>query len=469
MGRRRRNKILHGVTITGMADKGKAVGRDQEGQVVFVQGAVPGDEVDVFVTKKRRGFNEGRVTNFIKYAPHRIEAFCEHFGVCGGCKWQHLSYEQQLTYKQQIVKDAIQRIGKIEAEEFIDILGSEETRFYRNKLEFSFSCKKWLPPAELNTDISNKEDVLGFHPPKAFDKIIHIDKCYLQYEPSNKIRNTVFKICKDQGLSFYDAFLDKGFMRNMVVRITTLDQIMLIMVFGENDMEKVEGVLSAIKEQLPEITSLHYCINQKVNDYILDLDIVPHTGPAYVEEMLGDVKFKIGNKSFFQTNSRQAVRLFDKVVEFAGFTGNENVYDLYCGIGSISLYVAKHAKQVVGVEEIAAAIDDANENAAINNFDNCVFYAGDAKDVVTPEFAEKHGAPDIVITDPPRAGMHQKMVQTLLDLAAPKIVYVSCNPATMARDLNLLSEKYTLKKIQPVDMFPHTHHIEVVTLLELKQ
>jgi len=290
----------------------------------------------------------------------------------------------------------------------------------------------------------------------------------LQYEPSNKIRNTTFAIAKKQGLTFYDARTHIGFMRNMVVRISTLGQIMLIVVVGEDDQEKIETLLVALKDQLPEITSLHICVNQKVNDFILDLPIKTWSGPGFIEEQLGEVKFKIGPKSFFQTNSRQAVKLFDKVVEFAQLTGEENVYDLYCGIGSIALYVAGQAKQVVGVEEIAAAIDDANENAAINSIDNAIFYAGDVKDVVTPAFAAKHGKPDLVITDPPRAGMHAKMVAMLLELAAPRIVYVSCNPATQARDLQLLSEKYIVEKVQPVDMFPQTHHIETVAALRLK-
>lgn len=468
MGRRKK-KILESVLITGIADKGKAVGRDPEGQVVFVDGAVPGDEVKVLVRRKRKGFMEGQILDFISYADHRVKPFCEHFDSCGGCKWQHLSYEKQLEYKEQVVRDAVRRIGKLEPENFYDILGCEETSYYRNKMEFSFSCKKWLPPEMLNTEVSNEEDVCGFHPPRAYDKIIHINHCHLQYEPSNKIRNTVFQIAKDQGYTFHDARLKTGFMRNMFVRISTLGQIMVTVVVGENDVEKVEKFMAIIMEQLPEITCLYYCINEKVNDYILDLPIIHYTGPTYIEEKMGEVLFRIGSKSFFQTNTRQGTKLFEKVIEFAEFTGNENVYDLYCGIGSIALFMAKQVKQVVGVEEIETAIEDAKVNAQINDIENTIFYAGDVKDVVTADFAAQHGAPDVVITDPPRAGMHAKMVAMLLELAAPKIVYVSCNPATQARDMQLLSEKYILEKIQPVDMFPQTHHIETVALLRLRK
>ncbi len=468
MGRSRKKKIIEGLVITGMADKGKAVGRTPEGQVVFVDGLVPGDVARVLITKKRKGFLQGRSIGLEQPSEKRIPAFCSHFGKCGGCKWQNLEYDTQLTYKNQIVQDAIKRIGKIEPGQWLPILGSTETQFYRNKLEFSFSSKKWLTPEELNTDMSNKENVLGFHPPGAFDKIIHVDKCYLQYEPSNKIRQTIFEICKEQDYEFWDARANVGFPRNIVIRTSTTGQIMVVMVVGENDMDKTNRLMEAIKERLPEITSLHYCINTKVNDFILDLDIVNFNGLPYIEEMLGAVKFRIGPKSFFQTNTRQAVRLFDKVVEFADLKGSENVYDLYTGIGSIALYVSNYCKQVVAVEEVPEAIEDAKVNAEINEIDNCIFYAGDVKDIVDESFATKHGKPDLVITDPPRAGMHAKLIETLLDLEAPVIVYVSCNPATQARDLQLLSEKYQVEKIQPVDMFPHTHHIEVVARLSLR-
>ncbi len=454
--------------MTGMADKGKAVGRTEEGQVVFVDGLVPGDIATVLITKKKKGFMQGRSIELEQASEHRIPAFCSHFGKCGGCKWQHLDYETQLTFKNQIVQDAINRIGKVPVGEWLPILKSLETKYYRNKLEFSFSSKKWLTTEELNTDMSNAENVLGFHPQGAFDKIIPLDHCYLQYEPSNHIRQTILEICLEKKYEFWDARANTGYPRNIVIRTSSIGQIMLIMVVGENDVEKVLDLMATIEERLPEIHSLFYCINTKVNDFILDLEMVNVKGPSFIEEHLGEVKFHIGPKSFFQTNTRQAVRLFDKVIEFAALTGSENVYDLYTGIGSIALYIAKKCKQVVAVEEVPEAIEDAKVNADINEIDNCIFYAGDVKNIVDSSFAEKHGRPDIVITDPPRAGMHAKLIETLLELAAPVIVYVSCNPATQARDLQLLGEKYQVEKIQPVDMFPHTHHIEVVARLTLK-
>ncbi len=464
---RRKKKILHNVVIKGIADKGKAVGRDAEGQVVFVDNVVPGDIVDVLVLRKKKGVMQGTPLEFIEYSKDRIEPFCSHFEVCGGCKWQHLAYEVQLQHKETVVRDAIQRIAKVEVEDFQPILGSDATQYYRNKLEFSFSNKRWLTAEELNTDISNRQDVLGFHRAGAFDKILDIDHCYLQGEPSNKLRNKARELAHAQGLSFYDAREHTGFMRNMIIRKTELGQLMVIVVFGENDMDKVKAFLDPMLEIFPEITSLHYCINTKVNDFILDLDIPNYFGPAYVEEKLGEVVFRIGPKSFFQTNTNQAVRLFDVVADFVGLSGNENVYDLYSGIGSIALYLAAKCKQVVGIEEVPAAIEDAKINQELNGISNAVFYAGDVRHVLSDEFAEKHGKPDVIITDPPRAGMHANVVEFLLKLEAPKIVYVSCNPGTQARDLFLLKQKYKVSKMRPVDMFPHTHHIENVALLEL--
>lgn len=464
----RKKKVLKNVTLSGFAHKGRSVGRDEEGRVCFVERTVPGDVVDVIVTKKKGGFMEGFPQVFHKYSADRIEGFCSHFGVCGGCKYQNLAYETQLHHKEQVVKDAIERIGKVESTVFHPIVPSLETQFYRNKLEFTFANKRWLTNEEIADGTSNEADVLGFHRPRAFDKIINIDKCYLQADPCNGIRNAAREIGMEQGLVFFDIRKNEGYLRNIIIRVTTLGEVMVIVVVHTGEEEKRTAYLDELLRRFPSITSLHYCVNPKVNDFILDLDILTYHGKGYIEESLGDIRYKIGPKSFFQTNTRQAIRLFDLVVEFAGFTGAENVYDLYTGIGSIALYIAQKVKQVVGVEEIAAAIDDARINMEYNNIDNAVFYAGDVKDIVTAEFAEKHGQPDIVITDPPRAGMHKKVVQTLLELAAPKIVYVSCNPATQARDLNLLSEKYDLIKVQPVDMFPHTPHIESIALLSLK-
>ena len=470
MGRRRKNKIYQGIEITGIADKGKAVGRTEEGEVIFVKGVVPGDVVDILRTKKRSKYMEGRVVDYQKYSEDRVEAFCEHFNYCGGCDWQNMTYETQLKHKNTVVENAILRLGKAEPEEFLTIVGCEDTTFYRNKMEFSFSCKKWLTPEELNDEtISNQEDVLGFHPKGAFDKIIDINKCWLQPDPSNAIRIESKRIAIEQELSFFDAYLNEGFMRNMILRMSTTGELMLIYAFYENNQDAIKDFLDAILKSFPEITSLFYVINPKKNDFLLDLDYELYHGKDHIIEQLGDVKFKVGPKSFFQTNSKQAKVLYDKVVEFAGLDGTQNVYDLYTGVGSIALYVSKFAKHVVGVEEIPTAIEDAKVNMAMNGIENCTFYAGDVKVILTDSFAEEHGKPDLVITDPPRAGMHGDVVDMFLKLESPRIVYVSCNPATQGRDIQLLSEKYDLIKVQAVDMFPNTHHIESVALLELKK
>lgn len=471
MGRRKKNKIVlvEEVTISGFADKGRCAGRSPDGMVLFVENTVPGDVVNVRVTKKKNGFLQGYPIEFKSYSPERTDPFCAHFGVCGGCKYQNLPYEVQLKYKQEIVVNAVRRIGKMAAVPVLPIVGSAETRFYRNKMDYSFSNRRWITEEEKTAEISNEEDVLGFHRPRAWDKIVNIEKCWLQEDPSNPIRNFMRELGKEQGLTFYDARAQTGMLRNVVIRTTTLNQTMIIVVFGQSEMEARKKYMDAIYEQFPQITSLYECVNTKLNDFILDLDMNLQYGEPVIEEMLGQVKYRIGPKSFFQTNPRQAVRLFDLVTEFADLEGTENVYDLYCGIGSIALYVAANCKQVVGIEEIPAAIDDARINQAHNNIDNAVFYAGDVKDILTDTFAATHGKPDLVITDPPRAGMHPKVVAMLIELAAPRIVYVSCNPATQARDLLLLSEIYTIKKIQPVDMFPHTQHIESIALLELKK
>ena len=505
----RKHYTLPNILIHGIADRGKGVGRTDEGMAVFVEGAVPGDVVDVYVQKKKGGFAEGRVESMVTPSPDRVEPFCQHFPICGGCKWQNLDYEAQLFHKQQVVEDALRRIGKIEIGEFLPILGAPETVFYRNKLEFGFSNKRWIlegemvreqdsfltgsteftgisdeinpdDPAEKRTsqeEVTLFEKVslpdpalygLGFHKAGFFDKIIDIQKCWLQPEPSNILRNTCRQIGLDQALEFYDPRHHKGFLRNLMVRLTTTGELMLLVSFAQNRPEAIAGYLDAILEKFPEITTLVYCINTKLNDSMYDLEMRTYHGKGYVVEQMGDLKFKIGPKSFFQTNSLQGKQLYDITAEFAGLTGHENVYDLYTGTGSIALYLARYCRSVVGIEEIPDAISDAEENMRLNGITNATFYAGDVKSVLSPEFVEKHGRPDVLITDPPRAGMHPKAVEFLLDLAAPRIVYVSCNPATQARDLQLLSEKYAVLKVRPVDMFPHTHHIENVALLELR-
>jgi len=467
--RKRREIIIENIPISGLADKGRGVGRSEDGIVFFVEDALPGDVIDVRVIKQKEGFVEGIIHAIKTYSEHRVKPFCAHFGVCGGCKFQNLNYETQLHYKEDNVVNALKRIGKIEIGEFLPIVAADDTQYYRNKLEYTYSNKRWLEKSEMDSGISKFEDVLGFHRPGAFDKIVDITHCYLQPDPSNKIRNFAKSIAKQQGLTFFDLKTQEGFLRNILLRITTLGETLVIVSFYYEDKEARENFLNELLKQVPEITTLLYCVNPKANDFILDLDIITYSGMGYVEEKLGNVTFKIGPKSFFQTSTRQAEKLFDKVVEFADFKGDENVYDLYTGLGSIALYIAGKCKQVVGIEEIEAAIEDAKENAERNNITNTVFYAGDVKDILTKEFAEKHGKPDVLITDPPRAGMHTAVAEMLLQLEAPKIVYVSCNPATQARDLFILSKKYDTIKVQPVDMFPHTHHIENVALLKLRQ
>ena len=465
---RRKPKLVEKVHLTGIADKGKVVGRDSEGQVIFVEGAVPGDVADVLVLRKKKGFQEGIAKTIHSYSSDRIEPRCTHFEFCGGCKWQHLDYKAQLAHKEKVVYDALERIGKIQIEQKYPIQGADEIFHYRNKLEFAFCNKKWLTPEEIGSGASNEENVAGFHIAGAFDKIIPISECFLQPEPSNAIRNFIRDFADRQGYTFYDPRAQNGWLRNMIVRVSTLGQVMVILSINSGNDKAIPVMLGALKEAFPEITSLYYCINAKKNDFLLDLDMELFSGLPYIEEKLDHVKYRIGPKSFFQTNTRQAENLYRIVREFADLKGSENVYDLYTGLGSIALYLAGQAGKVVGVEEIAAAIDDAGENAHLNGMDNVQFYAGDVKDILSEAFIQKHSKPDILVTDPPRAGMHPKVIDILLQLESPSIVYVSCNPSTQARDLQLLSEKYRVVKVRPVDMFPHTHHIENVALLQLK-
>jgi 23S rRNA (uracil1939-C5)-methyltransferase len=466
---RRRKRTVRDVSITGIADKGMAVGRSPEGEVIFVNGAVPGDVVDVLILRIRKKVAQGVVLQFKKKSEERISPFCKHFLDCGGCKWQNLSYESQLHHKWINVKDAVTRLAKLDENLIEPILGSVETERYRNKLEYSFASKRFIPKAELDKyeDVPT-EPGLGFHVAGAWDKVLDLDECYLQDDRTNQIRLFIKKYCLDNNYSFYDPRSHKGLMRNTIVRNTTLDEWMLIIVFSKREMKKIEGLLQAINRTFDFITSLNYVVNEKVNDTLYDQDIINYSGRDYIIEQLGDVRYKVGPKSFFQTNTKQAIRLFDTVVEFAELKGDENVYDLYTGLGSIALYIADKVKHVTGIEEVVAAIEDANENAIFNNIANTTFYAGDVKDILTADFSEKHGKPDLVISDPPRAGMHGEVCNTLLKLEAPRIVYVSCNPSSQARDLVLLSEKYDVDRIKPVDMFPHTHHIENVVLLVLR-
>lgn len=470
MGRRKRKKkIVEQVRLTGIADKGRAVGRDPEGQVYFVEGAVPGDLVQVEVQRKKKGVPFGRVAELTEASPERIDAFCKHFELCGGCKWQNLSYEAQLKYKEAHVKNVMQRIAKVDIEEWLPVLACKEEKHYRNKLEFSFSSARWMTEEEIQSDeiILDKKG-LGFNKAGTFDKVIDLTECYLQAEPSNSIRNWLRQFTANDEFPYYNSRSRKGWLRNIMLRSTEAGEWLVLLSIAYEDEEKRCSLLDKMIETFPAIKSVFYVISDKMNSTTIDLDYHHYYGEEVLVEHLGDVAFKIGPKSFFQTNTKQAKRLYDVVKDFADFKGNENVYDLYTGLGSIALYLADQVKSITGIEEIPEAIHYAKINTSFNNISNARFYVGDVKDILTDGFVEKHGAPDVIITDPPRVGMHKDVVQTLLLSGADKIVYVSCNPATQARDLSLLSEQYKVVKIQTVDMFPHTHHIETVALLHKK-
>ncbi|PCH94587.1 MAG: 23S rRNA (uracil(1939)-C(5))-methyltransferase RlmD [Bacteroidetes bacterium] len=430
---------------------------------------MPGDIVDVQVTKKRKSYMEGRVTKFHKYSEKRVEPFCDHFGVCGGCKWQFISYEDQLSNKQRTVEDSLKRIAKVELPEIEAILPSSETTFYRNKLEFTFSNKEWLTQEQIESDESfDNRNALGFHVPGRFDKVLHIEKCHLQRDPSNAIRLATKAYVEENKLAFFDLRKQKGLLRNMIIRTTSTGEIMVVISFFTDYKTGIFGLLDHLKEKFEEITSLMYVINHKKNDTITDLEVKSHIGPDHITEKIGDLQFKIGPKTFFQTNTEQAENLFKTVLNFAKFKGDELVYDLYTGSGSIANHIASKVKEVVGLEYVPESIEDAKTNSKLNKIKNTSYFAGDIKDLLTEEFVKKHGKPDVIITDPPRPGMHKDVVARILEIAPAKIVYVSCNSATQARDLELLSDKYKVDKSQAVDMFPHTTHIENVVLLLIK-
>jgi 23S rRNA (uracil1939-C5)-methyltransferase len=464
VGRKKIKPLYEGLEIEDIGSEGKAIAKTGD-MIVFTSLAVPGDIVDLQVTKKRKKYAEAVVTRFHQYSADRVPNFCEHFGVCGGCKWQILPYEKQLFYKHKQVRDQLQRIGRIELPELLPILGSEKSIFYRNKLEFTFSNKRWLTYEELNSEIENR-NALGFHVPGLFDKIINISKCWLQPEPSNKIRNYIYDYAVEKGLGFFDIKEKKGFLRTLIIRTSTTGEIMVILSFFYEDTRLREDLLSSVQKEFPEITALLYVINSKGNDTITDQNIELFSGRNFILEQMEELQFKIGPKSFYQTNSEQAYHLYKVVREFAQLQGNEIVYDLYTGTGTIANFIAGNVKKVVGIEYVADAIEDARENSKLNNITNTVFYAGDIKSVLNNDFYLNNGFPDVIITDPPRAGMHNDVVESILNSGAQKIIYVSCNPATQARDLALLDSKYQVTKIQPVDMFPHTHHVENVVLLE---
>lgn len=460
--------LIENVEIVDIAAEGKAIAKIDD-MVVFIPYVVPGDIIDLQITRKKNKYAEGRPVRFVSYSPNRTEAFCEHFGICGGCKWQILPYAEQLKYKQKQVTDNLVRIGKIELPEIQPILGSTKTEFYRNKLEFTFSNKKWLTLEQINSDESfDNMNALGFHIPGMFDKVLDINKCWLQDDISNQIRNFVREYCIDKEYTFFDLRNKGGLMRNIIVRTSTTGELMLIVVFYEACRAKREDLLDAIADKFPEITSLLYIVNEKANDTITDQIVLRWKGNDFIYEEMEGLKFKIGPKSFYQTNSEQAYELYKIARDFAGLTGDELVYDLYTGTGTIANFVARQAKKVIGIEYVEDAIEDAIYNSENNEIKNTLFFAGDMKDILTQEFIDQYGRPDVIITDPPRAGMHEDVVNTILFAEPDKIVYVSCNPATQARDLALLDAKYRVTKVQPVDMFPHTHHVENVVLLVKK-
>ncbi len=461
--------IVEKATIIDIADKGLAVARAADGTILMTEGLIPGDVADLRVIRKRKGVRHAVAETIHTYSPHRQEPFCSHFGVCGGCKWQHMRYDAQLQYKFKTVTDAMTRIGKLEIPDTRPIIGAEDIRYYRNKLEYSFSNKRWLTEEEIaGTGEIGERNALGFHRPGAFDKVVDIHNCFLQEDLSDRVRNGLRTYALEKGYTFFDLREQHGLLRNLLVRNTSLGEWMVVVVFFEPRHKAIQDIMGWLKQEFPAITSLQYIINSKKNDTITDQEVHTFHGRDYIVDQLGEVRYRISAQSFFQTNSRQARVLYDVTAAFAGLQGHENVYDLYTGAGSIALYLAQYARQVVGIEEVAAAVEDARANAVLNGTENVVFYTGDVKDVLGADFALRHGKPDVVITDPPRAGMSDKVISLLLELEAPRIVYVSCNPATQARDLQLLGAKYDIPAIQPVDMFPHTSHIENVALLNLK-
>ncbi|PBJ12404.1 23S rRNA (uracil(1939)-C(5))-methyltransferase RlmD [Flavobacterium sp. ACN6] len=470
MGRKNTDKVVfHQIQVLDAGAKGVSVAKAPDGKVIFIPNVVPGDVVDVQTFKKRKAYYEGKAVKFHELSDYRVEPVCEHFGVCGGCKWQNMKYSQQLAFKQNEVKNHLQRIGKIELPEFETILGSEKQFFYRNKMEFSFSNSRWLTEKEIESteDLGNR-NALGFHIPKMWDKILDINKCHLQEDPSNAIRNEIRAFANEHNLAFFNPREHSGLLRTVMIRTVSTGEIMVLIQFFEEDKINRELILDHLYEKFPQITSLQYVVNGKANDTIYDQDVVLYKGRNYILEEMEGLKFSINAKSFYQTNSDQAYELYKITRDFADLTGNEVVYDLYTGTGTIAQFVSKKAKKVIGVESVPEAIIDAKANAERNNITNCEFFVGDMKVVFNEAFIAQHGKPDVIITDPPRDGMHKDVVEQILKIAPKRVVYVSCNSATQARDLALMDEKYKVTRVRPVDMFPQTHHVENVVLLELR-
>ena len=469
MRKRNKNIELSDVLVEDYAAEGKSIAR-VDGKVIFIENAVPGDVVNLRLGKNKKDWAEGFVTAFRQFSPKRVDPFCSHFGVCGGCRWQMLPYPLQLQYKQKQVEDVLRRIGKVALPAITPILGAPESTHYRNKIEYTFSSCRFLLPQELHDpNITPQQNVAGFHARGLFDKVVDIDTCYLQAEPTNRLRKAVRDFGLREELSFYDIKEHRGWLRNLQVRLCTTGEVMANLVLGHEDEEQTRKLTGLLLQQFPELTTLLVTINPKWNDSISDLEPRVIHGKGYVIEQLEDFRFKIGPKSFFQTNTRQGERLYQVTREFAELTGRETVYDLYCGTGSIGIFVSRQAARVVGVEMISEAIDDARENAALNGIGHARFFAGDVVDICNDAFFAAEGRPDVIITDPPRAGMHEHLVRKILEIGAPTVVYVSCNPATQARDLQLLDTKYAVTRVQPVDMFPHTHHIENIVQLKLRK
>lgn len=477
MSRLKKETILENLTVQSVAAEGKCIAHTPEGQVVFIEYAVPGDVVDVRVTVKKKNYLEGRIVRLVEPSPDRLEPFCEHFGVCGGCRWQLLPYRMQLEAKQRQVFDQLSRIGHLELPEISPIIPSDKTEFYRNKLEFTASDKRWILPGEITAETpaeafgnipADRRQGLGFHVGKFFDKVLDIHKCYLQRDPSNDIRLFIREYAVGHSIPFYNIRENRGIFRNMFVRTTDDGQVMLIVCFAA-DFDGREAMLDAVAQRFPQITSLYYVINDKLNDSIADRECILYRGEEAIYETMEGLRFKIGPKSFYQTNNAQALKLYRTAREFASLTGTETVYDLYTGTGTIAQFVSSRASKVIGVEYVPEAIEDAKTNAAGNGITNCSFFAGDMKDILTPAFIAEHGRPDVIITDPPRAGMHPDVIKTIMQAAPQRIVYVSCNPASQARDLQALSGMYRITDVQPVDMFPHTQHVENVCRLTLRE
>ena len=460
--------IFYEVTITDVAAEGKAIAKVDD-MVIFTQYAVPGDVVDLQIFKKKKNYMEGRVIKFHSYSEKRCEAVCEHYGTCGGCKWQILPYDEQIRYKQKQVVDNLTRLGHIELPEITPILGSEKTYFYRNKLEYTFSNRKWLTMEDMQKEHKPEElNGVGFHIPGMFDKVLDINKCWLQDDISNQIRNEIRRYAQEKGLTFFDLRNQEGFLRTLMIRTTSTGELMVVVVFFHEDEAERVALLQHLADMFPQITALLYVINSKCNDTITDQEIHCFKGEEAIYEEMEGLRFKIGPKSFYQTNSEQAYELYKVARNFAELTGEELVYDLYTGTGTIANFVSRKARQVIGIEYVPEAIEDAKVNSALNGIDNTLFFAGDMKDILTDKFIKEYGRPDVIITDPPRAGMHEDVVNVILNAEPKRIVYVSCNPATQARDLQMLDVKYKVTAVQPVDMFPHTHHVENVVRLELK-